>query len=220
MGLRVVVPDLPGHGQSTIEATSPDSLTESVIALTKCLKVSPSSSFHLVGHSLGAIVAAQVAEELLERTASLTLISPAGLGRQIASDFVHGMASVQTTGELTHLLGFLGPRANTLSDDMLKMLTTGLAKGRLLGLASDVCSSSGAQRLDILRRLERISSRLSVSLYMGLQDKVIPFEQAQNVPAHVAVHWLSESGHMPMYDQPRLIFELLTSGPLKRGRNG
>lgn len=218
LGLRVIAPDLAGHGSTAVAASTVESLTAPVLALVQSLGLP--GPLHLIGHSLGAVVASQLAEQLGARTASLTLIAPAGLGREIAADFVHGMAAVQTPGELAHLLHFLGPRATGLSEPMLKTLADELARGRLQTLALALAAPSGAQRVDALRWLDKLAQRLPVRVYMGLLDQVIPPAQAQQLPARVAVHWLAQSGHMPMWDQPRELLDLLLHGALQGVAHG
>jgi pyruvate dehydrogenase E2 component (dihydrolipoamide acetyltransferase) len=220
LGLRVIAPDLGGHGSTEVAAGTVDALAAPVLDLVRALGASLQGPLHLIGHSLGAVVASHVAEQLGAGTASLTLIAPAGIGREIAADFVHGMAAVQTPGELAHLLHFLGARGTALSEPMLKTLADGLARGRLQALAHALAAPTGAQRIDLLRLLERLSQNLPVRVYMGLQDQVIAPAQAHQLPARVAVHWLAQSGHMPMWDQPRELLDLLLSGPLQEVSHG
>ena len=161
-----------------------------------------------------------LAKQLGARAASLTLIAPVGMGHAIAAHFVHGMAAVQTPGELAHLLRFLGPQASGLSGPMLQTLAATLAQGRLQALAQAIAAPSGAQRVDVLRLLETLAQQIPVRVYMGLQDQVIAPAQAQWLPARVAVHWLAQSGHVPMWDQPRELLELLLAGALQGVRHG
>lgn len=219
-GLRVIAVDLPGHGATQAPASTVESLAAPVLALVQALAPPLPQPLHLIGHSLGGAVACELAQQLGARAASLTLIAPAGMGREIAADFVHGMAAVQTPGELAHWLHYLGAHASGLSDALLHQLASELARGRLQALAQAVAAPSGAQRIDVLRPLAKLAQRLPVRVYMGLQDLVIPPVQAQRLPGRVALHWLAKSGHMPMWDQPGELLELLLHGPLGQPGHG
>lgn len=205
--LRVLVPDLPGHGQHPLEADDLDGL---VAPLHQWLATElAEGALHLVGHSMGAVVATRLALRLGARAASLTLVAPAGLGREIAGDFVHGMARVQGAGELSHLLRRLGPQAAQLSDPWREAMAAALARGRLQALAAALATPDGAQRLDLVAELARLPEQLPVRAVFGARDQIIPPQHLQHLPPRVGAHWFAESGHMPMWDQPRELLALL-----------
>src|SRR5690606_27658591 len=161
----------------------------------------------LVGHSLGAAVAIEVARALGGRAASLTLIAPTGAGREISRDFIHGMAEATTAAEIAHLLDFLGPKAGGLSDAALARMAALAARGRLKALAEAVAGPAG-QRIDILRPLAALPEALPVRTLIGTEDRVIPPHHAFNMPARVAVHFV-RAGHMPQWDAPGETLDLL-----------
>ncbi len=193
-GHPVVAPDLAGHGANPTPAISPDDL---VTGLLRDLADVP-GPLHLVGHSLGAWVAVQTALKLGPRVAALTLIAPAGAGREIADAFVRGMAEVATAGELRHLLAMLGPRGGLLTPTMLQAKTDSLAQGRLRDLAQAISGPNG-QRIDILQPLADLPARVPVRALIGTADRIIPPVHAMNLPPRVAVHFLT-AGHMPQWD--------------------
>src|SRR4029453_16894364 len=75
----VVALDLPGHGQSdrTLPGRTLGDLARFVIRFLDAVEI---RSSHLVGHSLGGAIAAQMAVDHPERGESLALIPSAGLG--------------------------------------------------------------------------------------------------------------------------------------------
>lgn len=203
-GHTAMMPDLPAHGSSEAEAAS---LEDLVGAMTEFANGLP-GVLHLVGHSLGGAVAAGLADRLGAKAASLTLIAPAGTGREIESSFIFGMAEATTAGEVAHLLRLLGPKADGLSDFVLASMAAQLAQGRLKALAQALVGPQG-QKIDILRGLAKLAGKLPVRALIGTEDRIIPAAHAFNLPPHVAVHFLT-AGHMAHWDLPRETLSLLT----------
>jgi len=201
---RVILPDMPSHGETEAEAETFDDLVAGMSAFAETLD----GPVHLVGHSLGAAVAVDVAAHLARKAASLTLIAPAGAGREINADFIHGMARAQTAAEVAHLLRLLGAKGGEISDEMLAAMAAELRRGRLKPLAAAVAAREGSQRIDILRALSALSSALPVRALIGTEDRIIPPSHAFNLPSRVAVHFL-RAGHMPQWDAPREVLALL-----------
>ncbi len=202
-GQSVIAPDLPGHGTNPAAAASPDDLVAGVLRDL----ANRAGPLHLIGHSLGAWVAVQAALALGPRVAALTLIAPAGAGREISEIFVRGMAEVATAGELRHLLTLLGPKGGTLSQPMLEAMAAELSRGRLRDLAVAIAGPNG-QRIDILRGLTELPAAVAVRAVIGTADQIIPAQQAMNLPPRVAVHFLP-AGHMPHWDAPAEVAGLI-----------
>ncbi|WP_119391206.1 acetoin dehydrogenase dihydrolipoyllysine-residue acetyltransferase subunit [Taklimakanibacter lacteus] len=203
-GHCAIVPDLPAHGATMAEAQNLDDLVAALAEFSAGL----AGPLHLVGHSLGAAVAVGIAEQLGAKAASLTLVAPAGTGREIAQDFIFGMAEATTAAEVAHLLRMLGPKGEGLSDAALAAMAAQLAQGRLKTLANALAGPQG-QRIDILRPLAKLIEQLPVRALIGKDDRIIPPSHAFNLPSGVAVHFLS-AGHMPHWDAPRETLGLLT----------
>lgn len=194
-GKTVIAPDLPGHGA---DEGTPQGIDDLLAAVTA--RVAGAGRLHVVGHSLGGHVATLFAAAEPDRVASLTLIAPAGLGREIDHPFVQGMARAATAGEVAHLFRSLGPKAMTLSPDAQKMMAETLAKGRLIPLAEALAGPQG-QKVDTLGPLSRLPDRIPVRVLVGTEDRIIPPAHIFNLPPRVAVHVLP-TGHMPQWDAP------------------
>ena len=109
--------DLPGHGASTKDVGAP--LADSVAGFLDAVGLERP---HLVGHSLGALVAAQVAAG--GRAASLALIAPVGFGQPVSEEFLDGFISAESRRELKPVLQLLFADESlvtrSLVDDVLK----------------------------------------------------------------------------------------------------
>ena len=74
-GLRVLAVDLPGHGRSEgPPLASVEALAGWVIALLEAANV---ASAHLVGHSMGSLIALEAASRAPERAAALVMVGTA-----------------------------------------------------------------------------------------------------------------------------------------------
>lgn len=204
-GVKTSAPDMPGHGQNASDASSVDDLIE---WLTELL-AGHDAPVHLVGHSLGAHVAAMATKQHGEKVDRLTLIAPAGCGHEINGTFLHGIAASKTTGELRHLLRLLGPKASKLPDDAVLSMANELAKGRLIDLA-DAMARGDTQCIDTISAAAQLSETVPVSAVFGISDLIVPKEQVFNMPPRVASH-VVRTGHMPHWDAPNLLERIITA---------
>ncbi|PYE43902.1 pyruvate dehydrogenase E2 component (dihydrolipoamide acetyltransferase) [Rhizobium sp. PP-F2F-G20b] len=207
-GHRVLVPDLPGHGLTEIAASNVADLSADLAAFLQ--RVAPAGSVDIVAHSLGCVAAVDFAVTAPDGLGSLTLLAPAGLGPEIDGDFVHGMARVTVAAEVSHLLRRLSVNPVQLSDGALAALAADLAKGRLAALAAAVAGPSG-QKVDSLAKVEKLAASVDTRVIFGLEDRIIPWRHVTSVSPRVAIHLLSRSGHMPQWDQPKDVLDILLS---------
>lgn len=204
-GFRVVAPDLPAHGLTTINAANADQLGQFLPAFLDALSINKPD---VVAHSLGAVAATAFASAHPSRVASMTLVAPAGIGSEIDAGFISGMAQATTAGELTHLLRRVAAKPVELSPALVAEFAATMAKGRLRDLAEAVVGPSG-QRADIIASLERLARSMPVRVLVGLQDRIIPWQQVTSLPPSIGVHFLAQSGHMPQWDQAKDVTDLV-----------
>lgn len=196
-GQRVIAPDLAGHGATTVPAGSASALC---LGLRELLaREAKERPVRLVAHSLGTVPAADLAANGGARIEGMLLIAPAGIGLEIDSGFIRGMANATTPGEIAHLLRRLS-RDLALSSTAIEHIAKQMRQRRLTALAEDVIGASG-QRIDVLPRLAELSRRMPVRVVVGLEDRIIPWQQITALPPSVAVHLMGRSGHMPQWDQ-------------------
>lgn len=202
-GLRVLAIDLPGHGASDATAATLDQLIDATATVLRALAVSP---IRLVGHSMGAMIAVRIAAEGEIALDRLMLLSPAGLGQEINTDFVNGMIGAETIADLERELAKLDGGALPQAYMVALLSRIGRRRSALRDLAASVNQDSG-QRQSILADLKRVKA--PVTAVFGLKDRIIPWQHAVQLPAQTAVHFVRNAGHMPHWAAPDLLAELL-----------
>jgi len=205
-GFRVIAPDLPAHGLTTINANDVQQLSAFLPAFLDALSI---EQVDVAAHSLGAVVAADFASSHPARVKNLTLLAPAGLGSEIDAGFVQGMAHAKSAGEVAHLLRRIAAKPVELSSALLADLAATMATGRLKDLADAIVGPTG-QRVEIVAAIDKLSRSLPVRVLVGLQDRIIPWQQVTVLPPSTGVHFLAQSGHMPQWDQAKEVIELLS----------
>jgi pyruvate dehydrogenase E2 component (dihydrolipoamide acetyltransferase) len=113
--------DLPGHGGSAKDVGdgAAESLADAVVRFLDDVGLERP---HVVGHSLGGLVAALVAAR--GRAASVTLIAPAGQGQDVDRTYIDGFIAAESRRELKPVLQMLFADESlvtrSLVDDVLK----------------------------------------------------------------------------------------------------
>lgn len=206
-GHRVVVPDLPGHGLTSLAANSGTDLGAGLAEMLSARAFR--GPVHLVAHSLGSAPALALAQSGQIAIETLTLIAPAGMTHQIDVAFITGLAQARSAGEVSHLLRRLSLRDPGLSPAALAAIAEEMGRGRLLALADDIAGPNG-QRLDLLPALRAVANRLPVRIVQGLQDQIVPWQQVTGLPPQVAIHLFAGSGHVPHWDQAEEVLKIIS----------
>lgn len=194
----VIALDLPGHGQSGIKLPghSIAALAGFVASFMDAIEVKRA---HLVGHSMGAAIAAQVALDAPQRVASLTLIGSAGLGEDINSAYIEGFAGAPSRRELKPVLELLFADPTLVNrqmiDDVLKYKRLD-GVGELLVELGQALFGGGKQSGLPGLKLGSGSADQRVLVIWGRNDQVIPVAQADNAPAGSKVEIFENAGHM------------------------
>jgi pyruvate dehydrogenase E2 component (dihydrolipoamide acetyltransferase) len=207
----VVALDLPGHGQSDIRLPAPtvEGLAGFVAAFLDKLDVGRA---HLVGHSLGAAVAAQLALDHPDRVTGLTLIAPAGFGPDINMGYIDGFVRAAGKKDLKPVLSEL------FADESLvtRSLVDGVLRYKRLDGVGDVLATlaagvfpDGRQAAQAGRSLD--PARWPVTVVWGSDDKVIPVTHADAVPDGASVVVLEKAGHMVQMERAGEVNELLVA---------
>ena len=205
----VIALDLPGHGQSTVRlpGTGMAALAGFVAHFMDVLAVEQA---HLVGHSMGAAIAAQMALDHPRRVASLALIAAAGLGPEINAGYTEDFAAAPSRRELKPVLEQLFAKPELVSrqmvDDVLKYKRLdGVTE--LLGALSRALFSGGRQAEQPGLRLKETGK--PVLVIWGREDRIIPAHHAGSAPPGATVEVLDGAGHMVQLERANDVNRLL-----------
>jgi len=201
--------DLPAHGASSIPSgsLSLESVTRAVAAALDDIGVKRA---HFVAHSLGATVVLLLTRDMPARVASLSLISPAGLGTQIDARYIEGFLSAERRPQMKQALSalFADPTQvrREMVDEVLRFMRGDGVPAALRGLA-DNAFPGGKQRL--LLRDVVASAAVPVQIIWGEGDRIIPASQSQDLPPNAKVYLIEAAGHMAHLEQAGRVNELL-----------
>lgn len=198
---QVICVDLPGHGRS--ESIEPFSLKRISEALINVLPIEP---FNLLGWSLGATVAMDMAERFPERVKSLIVLAGNPLFVQtqdwpgVRSETLEAFAELLKTDVQQTLIRFLALQVNGLAHG--KPLLQQLKKTILeVPSPSQQILQSG---LDILKNTDKrafvASNGLPVNLILGEKDMLVPADSAQAVKQlnpDIYYQIMHAAGHAP-----------------------
>jgi pimeloyl-ACP methyl ester carboxylesterase len=205
---RVVAWDAPGYGASTPLAIEHPCASDYAAALDAWLSALDIDRCHLVGQSLGTLIAARFAAEQPQRVLSLTLVGIArGHGHLPPSERQRLLA--QRLDDLNQLGAYgmaakrgprlLGPEA---TEATRRIVIDIMARIRPAGYAQAAHMLSTA---DIMADLARLPPRLPIQIIVGEADLITPpavnLGIAAAFPA-ASVHVIPGAGHALYLEKP------------------
>ncbi|WP_118178817.1 acetoin dehydrogenase dihydrolipoyllysine-residue acetyltransferase subunit [Paraburkholderia phosphatilytica] len=188
--------DLPGHGESAkaVETGSVDELADAVLAFLDDRDIQRA---HLIGHSMGGLVAMTVARKAPARVASLALIASAGLGDEINRAYIEGFVAGNSRNSLKPHVAQLFADASLVTRQLVEDI---VKYKRLEGVddalrkISTAAFEGGKQQRNHRAQLGELAPRVQV--IWGAQDQVIPAQHAEGLPANVRAKVFDGKGHM------------------------
>jgi pimeloyl-ACP methyl ester carboxylesterase len=205
---RVVAWDAPGYGGSSPLAASHPTAADYADALAALLDALVVRKCHLLGHSLGCLMAARFAADHPERVLSLSLCSIA-IGHADLPEAERQKLLDQRVGDLAAL----GPRgmAEKRAPRLLGPAAPTDALVRLVDTLSTVHPEGYAQAArmlstaDIKADVRRLPASLPGQIIYGDSDVITPPKRNQEIAAlwpQAAVHVLPGVGHALYLEQP------------------
>jgi pyruvate dehydrogenase E2 component (dihydrolipoamide acetyltransferase) len=197
-GRAVYALDLPGHGGSAKDVGEGEA-SDLVDAVRGFLDARGIERAHLAGHSMGGLVAAELALVEPERVASLALIAPAGFGAEIDREYLQGFIAATGRRDLKPVLQRLFADPDLVNrqmvDDVLRYKRLDGVQEALRTLAERLFPE-GRQARVIAGRLEG-GFPGPVLVVWGERDAIIPAAQADAAPGRAETHVLDGVGHSP-----------------------
>ena len=188
--------DLPGHGGSA-KAVGEGTIASLAAAVLAFMQSQDIARAHLIGHSMGGAVALALVTGQPDKVASATLVCPAGLGPEIAMDYIDGFIGASRRKKLEPVLQMLVANPDLVTGEMIEDV---LKYKRLDGVDAalrtlrDAIFPGGKQGLVFKDRLAE--AQVPIQVFWGGQDRIVPALHGQGLPARVQVTVFEDAGHL------------------------
>ena len=208
---QVWVLDLPAHGSSGSDIGEG---TIAAIAETILYAIDEANidRLHLIGHSLGGIIAIEMALQRPERTCSLAMLSPAGVTPCINQDFLSRFYSAEDIESVNTLLQMLvhNPKliAPTLAEGVLDYLNKPGVRESLARI-SQALLEAGEQHRELLLALKNLAVP-TMSLW-GENDRINQADTSSINQLDGPVHTFANCGHLPHIEKRTQVNGLLSA---------
>jgi pimeloyl-ACP methyl ester carboxylesterase len=201
--------DLPGHGKS-LDWPEAGPAKVAVTAILSDLASRDIERFHLVGHSMGGVIAVLMAMAEPSRVASLTLLAPGGFGEEINGRLLQRYAAAKTEAEIQTCLEMMVGPSNRVPMEAVRALAEMRGRpGQTEKLAEIAASIAGNDRQGVISRDRLARLPMPVSVAWGTLDPVLPVSQTSGLPPLFALHLVPDAGHMLPEEVPDLVTALI-----------
>lgn len=209
---RVLVPDMPGYGQSTKGVDAADPFGDLATAMFGLLDALDIEKAHVIGNSLGGACALRMALEQPERIDRMVLMGPGGIG----------LSRTGPTDGLKRLLGYYagtGPTREKLREFILQDLVhdasqvpESLIDERYrLSIDPEVVANpplpgpvADPRKIDLLLDPRLAQIRIPALALWGTEDKVNPASGGALLQEHMALcdlYLFSRTGHWVQWER-------------------
>ena len=206
---HVLAPELPGYGESRGEELLDDMLDFALHGWDVVAALGVERP-HLVGHSMGGAVALQFAASNPGRVSSLTLIAPAGFGREVNAAFIDGFVMMERRRDAQEVLRLLVHEPDLVSramvEDVLRYKRLDGVTAALGAIAAE-WFPGGRQRSLLGNPLRTLGT--PVQIIWGREDRIIPAAHGAAFAGTIPVHTLESAGHLPHMEKSAEVNRLI-----------
>lgn len=195
--------DLPGHGKSPRRRIAGFAELARMVVEAFDEATREHDKVHLLGHSLGGAMALALADIRGRKLASLSLISPAGLGPEVDADALSGIVRANRAESLAPWLRRLTATPDGISDDYARAAMAPRKDPAMRAAQADMTAAlfpDGVQAFDLRPALQRIEA--PTQILWGRQDHILPYRHALAADGDFAIHLLKGAGHIPQIECP------------------
>ena len=204
---RVIIPDLPGFGESTKRFDENYNIESQVKRLDRFAEILQLERFNLVGNSMGGLIAALYSERVPQKISTLALLAPAGLLTAQKSEFSRQLEKgdnlllISSADDLEKVLPYLFVKPPAISGPFKKVLAAqGMAAREFnVKIMKDLMD----ERLALEPLLPMIQA--PVCIIWGDHDRILDVSGASILEKGLKNHQtfiLKETGHLPMMEKP------------------
>ncbi len=221
--LNLVIPDLPGFGNSGMDPDLVYSLDNYIDWLGRFIEQNGLDSFHLAGCSMGGAIAAKFAAQFPSRVKSLSLVDPAGFylpgkpsiyDEALAGSNIFHISSPGDFETLQSRIFRKSPPLPSCVKEYMILKAMGdrkwLAKifDELVDMDSIKSGKISLEQASLNDLCQEIT--MPVMLFWGRHDSLLPWETAPFVNElfpRAQVHIFEEYGHVPHLEGPQNLAE-------------
>jgi pimeloyl-ACP methyl ester carboxylesterase len=204
-GHTLISYDLRGHGGSD-RPSGAHTLVKHLADLEGLMAALGIARADLVGHSLGGMIAMELAATRPEKVGTLTLSSTTANFPQATKDMFYQLASSASFGGMGSIVNKLVNLSFSPQEANPKIITTLRQTLKGSDAASIASSARMVAKIDLTARLAAISCATQV--LVGEQDELTPPPLAKQLNENIAgsrLYQFADCGHAAPIEQPQLV---------------